>query len=82
MVTISCKCCPELFQENEAYPSMIKMRKIGGTGAMEHRVHTYRRCPVCGCEVGSVLFPVDLFVEDMGLPNHYDAVRCDDCFGV
>lgn len=43
------------------------------------KIRTYRKCPVCGCAIANILFPVDIYVEDMGLPNHYDAVRCDYC---
>lgn len=43
------------------------------------KVHTYRKCPVCGCTVAKELFPVNLYVEDMGLPNCYSAVQCDYC---
>lgn len=46
---------------------------------MIHKICAKRPCPVCGCHVVSPLFPVNLYLEDKGLPNQYEAVRCDYC---
>lgn len=46
---------------------------------MISKLYTFRQCPVCGCKTANFLFPVNLYVEDMGLPNSYRTVQCDYC---
>lgn len=52
---------------------------VGMVILMKKATPIYRNCPVCGCKNADLLFPVNLYAEDLKLPSSYDAVQCSSC---